>query len=298
MSKEKQGHVLALITILIWGTTFISTKILLRDFEPVAILFIRFIIGYVALLVIYPKRFRNKDLKLEALLAGAGLCGITLYYLLENISLTYTLVANVGVIVSIAPFFTAILAHLFLTGEKLKGNFFLGFLFAIIGISLISYEGTTLKLNPLGDLLAFLAAIVWAFYSIITKKISSYSYPTIQTTRRIFGYGLIFMLPSMLFFDVGFGLSSLLKPVNFINILYLGIGASAMCFVTWNIAVKHLGATRTSVYIYLIPVITIVSSALILHEKVSLPAIAGTALTIFGLLVSEDRIKLLRKRTI
>lgn len=118
MSKEKQGHVLALITILIWGTTFISTKILLRDFEPVAILFIRFIIGYVVLLVIYPKRLRNKDLKLEALLAGAGLCGITLYYLLENISLTYTLVANVGVIVSIAPFFTAILAHLSLPARS------------------------------------------------------------------------------------------------------------------------------------------------------------------------------------
>lgn len=112
-NKSMIGHIAALITIVIWGTTFISTKILLVDFQPVEILFIRFIMGFLALFLVCPRRLRGTDLKQEFTLAGAGLCGICLYYLLENIALTYTLAQNVGVIISVAPFFTAILSRVF-----------------------------------------------------------------------------------------------------------------------------------------------------------------------------------------
>jgi drug/metabolite transporter (DMT)-like permease len=133
----------------------------------------------------------------EVLLMGAGLCGVTLYFLLENIALTYTYASNVGVIISIAPFFTAILAHLFLAGEKLSLNFFIGFIAAIMGIFLISFNGImVLQLNPIGDLLAVLAAGVWAVYSVLTRKISGFGYHPIQTTRRIFFYGILFMMPA------------------------------------------------------------------------------------------------------
>ncbi|MDD4599539.1 MAG: DMT family transporter, partial [Negativicutes bacterium] len=86
----------------------------------------------------------------------------------ENIALTYTFASNVGGIISIAPFFTAIFAHLFLDGEKLRWQFFIGFAVAIIGIFLISFNGSShLKLNPTGDILAVLAAMVWAAYSVL-----------------------------------------------------------------------------------------------------------------------------------
>ena len=113
-NKAATGHLSALITILIWGTTFISTKVLLSDFQPVEILFFRFIIGLLALFLIYPRRLQGTTLRQEFTFATAGLCGICLYYLLENIALTYTMASNVGVIISVAPFFTAILSHLFL----------------------------------------------------------------------------------------------------------------------------------------------------------------------------------------
>lgn len=101
MSKKATGHLTALVTILIWGTTFISTKVLLVDFEPIEILFFRFIL---ALLFVYPYRMRGTTKRQEAVFAAAGLCGVCLYYLLENIALTYTMASNVGVIISIAPF--------------------------------------------------------------------------------------------------------------------------------------------------------------------------------------------------
>ncbi|WP_302311138.1 EamA family transporter [Parasutterella excrementihominis] len=69
--------------------------------------------------------------------------------------------------------------------------------------------------------------------------------------------------------------------------MFLGLGASAMCFVTWNFAVKVLGAVKTSVYIYLVPVITVLCSVVVLHETISTRAALGTLLTLVGLLLSE-----------
>lgn len=112
MNKKAAGHLAALVTILIWGTTFISTKVLLVDFEPIEILFFRFVLGFLALLIVYPHRMKGTNKRQEAVFAAAGLCGVCLYYLLENIALTYTMASNVGVIISIAPFFTAMLSHL------------------------------------------------------------------------------------------------------------------------------------------------------------------------------------------
>ena len=200
--NKATGHLSALLTILIWGTTFISTKVLLVDFQPVEILFFRFVMGLLALLIVYPHRMKGTTRKQELTFVVAGLCGVCLYYLLENIALTYTMASNVGVIISVAPFFTAILSHLFLKqDEKLRANFFIGFVVAMAGIALISFNGSTLQLNPVGDLLALLAAFLWACYSILTRKISSFGYNTILTTRRVFFYGILFMIPALFMFD-------------------------------------------------------------------------------------------------
>lgn len=287
------GHALACLTIFIWGTTFISTKVLLTAFSPVEILFLRFVIGFIALSLAYPYRLPWQSKKQELYFAAAGLCGITLYFLLENIALTYTLASNVAIILSVAPFFTALFAHLFLDGEKLKLQFFLGFALAITGIFLISFNGHAVTgLNPVGDLLALLAAVVWAAYSILTKKIAGFRYNTIQTTRRIFLYGLLFMLPALGMFGFIPDLGQMLQPVNLSNLLFLGLGASALCFVTWNVAVTLLGAVKTSVYIYLVPVITAVTAALVLQEQLTGMAVAGMVLTLTGLFLSEGRLRL------
>lgn len=287
-NKPMTGHLSALLTIVIWGTTFISTKILLTAFQPTEILFFRFIMGFLALLIVYPYPLKGTTIRQEFLFAAAGFCGICLYYLLENIALTYTLASNVGVIISVAPFFTAILAHLFMKKEeKLRFSFFLGFAVAMSGIFLISFNGSRLQLNPLGDLLALLAALVWACYSVLTRKISSYGYHTVLTTRRVFFYGILFMIPSLFLFDFKLEFSPLENPVYVFNMVYLGLGASALCFVTWNFAVKILGAVKTSIYIYMVPVITIVTSVLILNEPLTLLSGMGTLLAILGLFLSE-----------
>lgn len=252
------------------------------------ILFFRFVMGFLVLIAAYPKRLKTADYKQELTFVAAGLCGICLYYLLENIALTFTLASNVGVIISVAPFFTAILTYLFMKSEeKLRAQFFVGFVVAMVGIILIGFNGSKLELNPMGDLLAVVAALVWACYSILTRKISSFGYPVILSTHRTFFYGILFMIPTLFFFDFQPDLSRFVNMTYLFNILYLGLGASALCFVTWNFAVKELGAVKTSVYIYMVPVITVVTSVLILNEQLTLLARIGTVLTLVGLFLSE-----------
>ena len=292
------GHVSALVTILIWGTSFISTKILLIDFRPIEIIFYRFGIGLLVLMIAYPRRLKVTNKKEELMFAAAGLCGITLYFLLENIALTYTAASNVGVIISVAPFFTALLANWLLDGEKPKANFFIGFIAAIMGISLISFNGiAVLELNPVGDILALAAAIVWAVYSILLRKISQFGHNTIQTTRRIFCYGLIILTPVLFLFQFEFGFERFARPSNALNILFLGLGASALCFATWNFAVRILGAVKTSVYIYLVPVITVVASVIVLGERVTWMSALGTVLTLSGLFISGRKIRPMAKNS-
>ncbi len=287
-NKRLAGHLAALFTSIIWGTTFISTKVLLMDFKPVEILFFRFIIGYAALLLVRPHRMKGVGHRQEVTFVLAGLSGICLYYLLENIALTYTMASNVGVIISVAPFFTAILSRFFLQSEgRLRANFFIGFVVAMAGVAMISFNGSRLELNPAGDVLAVLAAFVWACYSILTRKISSFGYPVILTTRRTFFYGILFMVPTFFLFDGEMELKRFADMTHLLNILYLGLGASALCFVTWNLAVKVLGAVKTSVYIYMVPVITVVTSVLVLQEPVTWVSVMGTVLAVAGLFLSE-----------
>lgn len=292
MNKWMYGHLSAFMTIFIWGTTFISTKILLTSLTSIEILFIRFLIGYVTLWLVYPQRISLKQKQHEYYFLAAGLCGITLYYLFENIALTYTLASHVGVIISIAPFFTAILAYFFSDEKKLNIRFFIGFIIAIIGVCMISFKGDeSLSFNLTGDFLAIIAAIIWAIYSTLTQKIASFQYNTIQSTRHMFFYGLIFMLPFLLIMDFHPKISTLIHPLIISNLLFLGLGASALCFVTWNLAVKILGPVKTSVYIYIVPVITAVTSFLILDEAMNQMTIIGIILTLIGLWLSEKRTK-------
>lgn len=171
-------------------------------------------------------------------------------------------------------------------------TYLIGCVIALIGISIISFSGTTMHLNPIGDILSVGAAMVWSFYAVFSKKMGAFGYSVIQTTRRTFFYGILFMIPALYFFDFKWDLYRFSTPAYIFNIFYLGLGASAICFVTWNLAVRILGAIKTSVYIYLVPVVTAVASVIVLHEKITFLSGLGIVLVLGGLLLSEQKKKL------
>lgn len=128
---------------------------------------------------------------------------------------------------------------------------------------------------------------MWSLYAVFTKKIGELGYNVIQTTRRTFFYGIIFMIPALFFLDFNLNFENFKDFSYVFNICFLEFGASAVCFVTWNNAVNLIGAVKTSAYIYAVPVLTITISAIVLHEEITKQVIIGAGLALLGLFVSQ-----------
>lgn len=284
------GHTFALLVTIVWGTTFISTKLLLRAYDPLAIMTYRFVIAWVILFFLHPKPLLPKSLREELPFMAAGLTGLTLYFILENTALAYTLASTVGIIISAAPMFSALMLWLCRRAPRPRWSFFAGFVLALTGITLISLaRGETLDLNPLGSLLTLGAAFCWGCYGVCVELTRSSGCTNLQVTRKVFFWGLVFTAPLLALLRPDLSPAHLAAPDLLFNVLYLGVGASAICFVLWNKALSLLGSVSTNVYIYLTPVVTLFASALILHEPVTLQALAAIALILAGLWLSQRK---------
>lgn len=292
-SKKFTGHLAALFTIIVWGTTVISsTKLLQGGLSTAEVIICRFLLAFILLNIVYPPRLKFEGIKRECMYAFAGLCGVTLYFFLEIIALEYTKAANVSVIFATAPFFCGIISLFSKKADKPKFNFFIGFLLAISGIMLVTFEdGFSFDLNVKGGLFAIGSAFAWGLYSVLSKEIGSYGHNIIQTTRRIFMYGLIFMIPTIFIFDVNIQHYKLLaNPTVLFNLLYLGLVASGICFLTWSHATNTLGPVKATTYIYGTPLVTIGFSFVFLKSQtLTWQLFLGTGLIIAGLVLSMTK---------
>ncbi|MCW3744772.1 DMT family transporter [Enterococcus gallinarum] len=132
---------------------------------------------------------------------------------------------------------------------------------------------------------------MWMVYSLLVKKIASWGHSVIDTTKMIFLYGILFIMPLFFLTKSSLSLDKLLQTDNLLYLLFLGLGASALCFVLWNYTVEQLGAVMAGLYIYLVPVTTLFASFLILGEGISLVKLLGVTLTLFGLFCIRRKIK-------
>ena len=290
------GYALAAISIFFWGITFICTKALLVDFSALEILFFRFVAAYLGLWIIRPKlmKIERRD---NILFLLAGLTGVVLYQFTENVAINFTNASNVSVIVSICPLFTAIIAQYFLKENHLNLWFLLGFIISIFGVALVCFNGKTeLELNPIGDLLALFSAVCWGFYSLFVSLINRKNYDPICTTRRVFFYAVLLMIPLVavtrgINLDKAINVARFSKPMNWVNLLFLDLIASGFCFSAWNKACEIVGTVKVSCGLYLIPVVTIIFAFFTLGEQITVLGGLGAVITIIGLFVSEKRTK-------
>ena len=314
-SQRVWGFFLAAISIFFWGITFVCTKYLLNDFSSLEILTYRFIAAYLGLWIIHPK-FEKITAKDNILFALAALTGVVFYQLFENIAIHFTNASNVSVIVSICPLFTAVINQIFLKEKHLSLWFIIGFFISITGVALVCFNGnTTLQFNPKGDFLALLSGVFWGFYSLIISITNKRNYSLLSATRRIFFFAVIFMLIlsvmgwglqnhslasnnqensdfiRSLFFTLDKNLNVLRfsNPWNIINLLFLGVIASGICFTTWNKACQIVGTVKVSCFIYLIPVVTITFAFFVLGEEITPLGALGALITIAGLFISEKK---------
>jgi drug/metabolite transporter (DMT)-like permease len=285
-SENGRYFFLAIFTIFIWSSTFISTKILLVVFSPIEILVYRFVLAYLLMFIVYPHLHKSESLKTELTLFFAGLTGGSLYFLGENFALSFSLASNVSLLVSTAPILTAIVAHFFLENEKMRRSVITGALVAFAGAALVVFNGKfILKLNPLGDLLALSSALSWAIYSVIIKNLKS-RYSTFYITRKIFFYTILTILPVLFFSPVRLNFTPLLDWKISANLLFLTVFASCAAYVIWSKVIWALGATRVNTFIYFIPLLTLVGSGIILHEHLTVFALLGAGLIFAGVFIT------------
>lgn len=283
-------HLIAILTVTIWGLTFISTKVLIGNgLTPQEIFVLRFAIAYIGIWFISPRKLFANSWKDEGWLLLGGLSGGSIYFLTENTALGITLACNVAFIVCMTPLLTTILALLIYKKEKATVTLIGGSLIALAGVALVVYNGHfVLKLSPLGDFLSFLAALSWAFYSLIMRKLFT-RYDTVFITRKIFFYGLLTILPAFLFSPWQAKFSTLIEPSVLLNLLFLGVLASLVCFVVWNIILKQLGTIRASNYIYLNPLATMMGSAFLLSEPITYMTLLGSGLILGGVYLAGKK---------
>lgn len=289
MAKSRMFyHVIALFTVFVWSVTFVSSKILLHNgLSPAEIFFLRFLLAYIFILPFEHSRLWCENVKDELLMAALGITGGSLYFLSENTALQFTAAGNVCLLVCSAPLMTAFLALWLGREEHLSRRLVVGSLVAFVGVALVVIDDRAhMQLRMIGDLLALSAALAWAFYQLLTKKVYS-RYKAVFITRKVFAYGLLSILIYFLFRHPDFSAEVLMRPVVYGNLLFLGVVASCLCFLLWNVVIGNLGAVMSSNYLYLQPMIAMFASAIVLGEPLSVSALLGAVLIIAGVYWAE-----------
>ena len=284
LSKTTLGHIFAIVTILVWGTSFLASKKLLQVCTPLQLMFLRFSVAYVALWILYP-HWRFEGIK-ELRFLLMALFSNTLYFLCESTALNLTQTGNVSVLVSSAPLLTAAWLCLIRRKEQLTGRQSAGFIVAFLGMVLVVFNGVfILKLNPLGDLLALGGGACWATYTVMLSKWGE-EYDSALISRKMMFYGILTSGVLLLFSGQSLPVRQVATtvPLPWL-LLYLGVISSCFTYTLWGQATKWLGPLKTGIYINGNPLVALVASALVFHERVTLWGAIGIALVIGGLIL-------------
>jgi Permeases of the drug/metabolite transporter (DMT) superfamily len=283
-------HAAALFTIVVWGITMVSTKVLLHEgLSPEEIMIIRFVMAYLLLWIFYPRTHRIRSWRDEFIFVGMGITSGSLYFFFENTALVYTSATNASLICALIPLLTAIFSYIAFKEKKLSKRFWTGSTLSIIGAALVVLNGNfSFDISPLGDFLAFMGIVSWSVYGVLIKMLKG-NYNTLYITRKIFLYGIFTISPFFLFVPFDVSIETLLKPAVVGNLCFLGLIASSLCYFFWTLSLRWLGVVKTNNYIYFTPLITIITANIVLDERVTIFVVCGTILIIGGLLIASTK---------
>lgn len=291
MSNAAIYHLLAVAIVSVWGVTFVSTKVLLLEgLNASDIIFYRFAIAYIGVCIISrPFKLFANSLKDELIFMLAGVFGGTLYFITENIALEFTNVSNVALICGTTPLLTMLLQYYIIKRQRPKNRILIGAIITMLGVVAVIFNSNfVLKLNPIGDFLCLLSALSWTLYTLLTKYLSS-NYTSLFIVRKTFIYGIITLVPIlMIYTPLTTSLDILLQPAVWSRLLFLGGIGSFICFVLWNRCMRELDTVTLSNYIYLAPVVSIITSNLILGESINVVIIIGAVLVIAGMYLAGN----------
>ncbi len=288
------AHLGAMIAVVFWGLSFVSTSYIMDNggLTPTEAYVYRFIIAYALVVCISHKRLMCNNWQDEGLMLLCGMSAGSIYFIAENTALKMTLTTNVSLLSSTSPLVTVLLVGLIYKSERPGRGIIIGSLVAFAGVVFVifnSFLGSamSLKISPLGDLLALSTSVCWALYSLILKRLNVV-YDAMFITRKTFFYGIITALP---FLALEPSLESPLEVLSnrwvLGNLVFLALGASIISFFLWARTIDKVGAVKANNYMYLQPVVTLVASAIIFHDPITVLGITGFVLILFGLWLGD-----------
>jgi len=284
------ARLLMLLTVTLWGWSFVATKICLDYMTPLEIIGLRYLLGLPVLLaIILFKRLRMRLARHDVgviLLASAV---ITVHFLIQITGMKYTTATNTGWIIAVTPLVLVVLSVAFLK-ERITRLALTGAATATVGILLLVSKGRLFDLSWLkstGDWLVLGSAHTWAVYTVVTRDVTRRNNPLL-VSFAVLAFSAVIILGGMAFAADWNKLWHLpLKPV--IAILFLGVGCLALAFWFWQEGVSKLGAAKAGFFLYLEPLATTALAVPYLGESFGLFTAVGGLMVLAGVYLAERR---------
>lgn len=267
--KDRNVYLLMLLCILFWSGAFIAAKFSVSEFPPFTLTFLRFSIASIVISQILPIMEKNwkikwKDVPILIFLGSTGMFG---YHLLFFIAVKHTTVIHSSLIGTMNPIITTILAMIFLK-DKISIKKIGAILLSFVGVIFTVTEGNFVELFStgiqLGDFFMFCAVLCWAFYSIVSKKVSP-NYPPIVITAYSFFFCTLLLVPFVIF-EKGWNFIPRASSKAWAAVLYMALLPSVVGFLIQQVAIKNIGPRRTSMFGFLVPIVSIFLSVMVLNE--------------------------------
>ena len=290
MKSHTLKYLLIVLAVIFWGSSFIATKVALKELSPEAIISLRLIIASVFLLIIaivYKKDF-SINLKSHGIIFILALIAV-FHLMIQVTGLKYTTASNTGWIIGTAPIFMAILAAIFFR-ERIGLLKISGIIIAMFGLLLLIGKGNITNVDLIenkGDLLVLASAFTWGVYSMVNKKISL-SYSPLMTILYLFIMMAVIIIP----FNLNAGSVSSVVHLSlngWISILFLGLFCSGIAYVIWAYSLRDLESAKVGAFLYFEPIVTVLAAWILLSESITfLMILSGVIITLGVVLVNKE----------
>ncbi len=286
MSKNLRSIIEAVLAVVVWGCTFVATKVALKDVQPETVVFLRFCMGVIILALGVQLRREWQTLSRGDLwkLAGMGFLGISFHQWLQSTGLVTSAASTTAWIVATSPIFIAILGWVVLR-EKSTWLQTGGIILAFFGVLLVVSRGNLALSNighigTPGDLLILISAINWAVFSVLSRGMLK-RLPSALMMFYVMLFGLGF---SSLFFFVKTGVGDIahLTTNGWLAVLILGVLGSGLAYIAWYDALQNLSASQAGVFLNIEPLVTLLVAFFVLGEAITWASLLGGAVIIFG----------------
>ena len=287
MPKSKVIPIIeALFAVIVWGASFIATKVALRDVSPITVVWLRFAMGVVILgiAVTVRKQFALPKRNEWGYFALIGFLGITFHQWMQSTALQTSRASTTAWLVATTPVFMALIGWLALK-EKLTWLQTSGIALATLGVLLVVSDGdpgaiSFKQFGAPGDILILISSVNWAVFSALSRR----GLKTHPPARMMFYVMTLGWLFSGILFFTGPGLSEIpqLSFDGWLGVAFLGIFCSGLAYIAWYDALQALPTAQLGAFLYLEPPVAVIVAALILAEPFTWAAMLGGGIILFG----------------